>query len=226
MATIKVKVTKKKVNTKKIILALLILIFIFLIVDHIIHIPLKNIYIINNKILSDKEIIELSNLENYPSYIKTYFIDIKEKLLENDYIKDVKIKRKLPSKIYIEIEEYKPIAIYNKKVILSSKKIVNNDHNIDYIPYITNNIEEIYDRFIDSFSKINDDVLVKISHIEYAPNDVDKERFILYMVDSNYVYITLSKIEKLNKYNSIVNQLDNKKGIIYLDSGDYLEIKD
>ena len=46
------------------------------------------------------------------------------------------------------------------------------------------------------------------------------------MVDSNYVYITLSKIDKLNKYNLIVNELDNKKGIIYLDSGDYLEIKD
>ena len=46
------------------------------------------------------------------------------------------------------------------------------------------------------------------------------------MVDSNYVHITLTKIEKLNKYNSIVNELDNKKGIIYLDSGDYLEIKD
>ena len=45
------------------------------------------------------------------------------------------------------------------------------------------------------------------------------------MVDSNYVYITLSKIEKVNKYNSIVKQLEGKKGIIYLDSGDYVEIK-
>ena len=60
---------------------------------------------------------------------------------------------------------------------------------------------------------------------KYVPNEVDKERFILYMVDSNYVYITLSKIEKINKYNSIVKELEGKKGIIYLDSGDYVEIK-
>lgn len=46
------------------------------------------------------------------------------------------------------------------------------------------------------------------------------------MVDSNYVYITLSKIDKINKYNAIVQQMENKIGIIYLDSGDYVEIKD
>ena len=46
------------------------------------------------------------------------------------------------------------------------------------------------------------------------------------MTDYNYVYINLSKIDKINKYNSIVQKLANKKGIIYLDSGDYVEIKD
>ena len=45
------------------------------------------------------------------------------------------------------------------------------------------------------------------------------------MVDKNYVYITLDKIEKINKYNSIIQELEGKKGIIYLDSGDYVEIK-
>lgn len=228
MATkkIKVKVTKKKINLKKIVIAIILILCVFLAVAYFIHLPVKNIYITGNKILNDKEIIELSNLKEYPPYINTYFINIKEKLLTNDYIKNVKIKRKLPSKIYLEIEEYKPIAIYNDEIILSSKSKVTNDHDIDYLPYITNNIDNIYNEFVESFSKVNDDVLLKISHIEYAPNEVDKERFILYMVDSNYVHITLSKIEKLNKYNSIVNELDNKKGIIYLDSGDYLEIKD
>ena len=33
------------------------------------------------------------------------------------------------------------------------------------------------------FNKVNKDILLKISHIEYKPNEVDKERFILYMVD-------------------------------------------
>ena len=223
---IKVKVTTKKINIKKKIIALVVFLCIVLSVVYIMHMPVKNIYITGNKILKDKEIISLSNLENYPPYIKTYFMNIKYKLLANDYIESVKIKRKIPSKIYLEIKEYKPIAIYNNEIVLSSKKKVKNNSELEYLPYIINNIENVYDEFVESFSKVNEDVLLKISHIEYAPNEVDKERFILYMVDSNYVHITLSKIEKINKYNSIVKELDNQKGIIYLDSGDYLEIKD
>ena len=46
------------------------------------------------------------------------------------------------------------------------------------------------------------------------------------MDDGNLVYITLTKIEKLNKYNDIKDKMDNKTGIIYLDSGNYIEIKD
>lgn len=227
MATkkIKLKVTKKKWNIKKILLVLIIILMLVFSIAYIIKMPLKNIYISGNKYVTDKEIIDSSKLSNYPPYLKTYFLDIKENIIKNDYIKNVTVKRKMPSKIYLEIEEYKPIAIYKDNIILSSKKSVENKYNINYLPYIVNDIDNVYDKFVNSFSKVDDDILLKISHIEYAPNEVDKERFILYMVDNNYVHITLNKIEKINKYNSIVNELEGKKGIIYLDSGDYLEIK-
>ena len=226
MATkkVKIKVTKKKVNIKKIIVVIAIFALVVLGVAYIIHIPIKNIYITGNSLLSDKIIIKEAKLDEYPPFINTFFIDIKDNLQKNDYIKEVKIKRKFPSKIIIEIEEYKPIAIYKNELLLSSGKKIQNT-SVDYVPYITNDIESVYDKFIASFSKVDPDVLLKISHIEYAPNEVDKERFILYMIDSNYVHITLSKIEKINKYNSIVSELEDKKGIIYLDSGDYVEIK-
>ena len=227
MATkkVKVKVKKKKINFKKILLALLIIGAFSLLVAYIVNLPVKNIYVTGNRIIPDKEIIDISGLADYPPYINTYFTDIKKELLKNTYIKTINIKRKMLNKIYIEVEEYKPIAIYNDNLLLSSGKTVENTYNIDYVPYVVNNIDKIYDNFVKGFEKIKDSVLLKISHIEYAPNEVDKERFILYMVDGNYVHITLSKIEKVNKYNSIVNQLEGKKGIIYLDSGDYVEIK-
>jgi len=227
MATkkVKVKVKKKKINFKRIFLALLVIGVFSLVVAYFIHLPVKNIYVTGNNIVSDKEIIELSELTSYPAYINTYFMDIKKNLLKNDYIKNVKVKRKMFNKIYIEIEEYKPIAIYNDNMLLSSGKKVKNTNNIDYIPYIIGSIDNVYNDFIKNFSKVDDNVLLKISHIEYVPNEVDNQRFILYMVDGNYTYITLSKIEKINKYNSIVNELEGKKGIIYLDSGDYVEIK-
>ena len=222
---VKVKVKKKKINFKRILLALFIVGIFSLIVAYFIHLPIKNIYIRGNNIVSDKDIIELGELTNYPPYVNTYFMDIKKNILKNDYIKSVSIKRELLNKLYIEVEEYKPLAIYNDELLLSSGKKVKNDHNIDYVPYIVGSIDKIYDDFITGFSKVDNNVLLKISHIEYVPNEVDKQRFILYMVDGNYTYITLSKIEKINKYNSIVNELEGKKGIIYLDSGDYVEIK-
>ena len=59
-------------------------------------------------------------------------------------------------------------------------------------------ISNIRDKFTKGFSLINSEILLKISEIEYTPNDVDNERFTLKMNDGNLVYITLSKIEKIN----------------------------
>ena len=223
MATKKNK--KRKVKYKMVFITIMIFIIIVTSLIYISEKPLRNIYVIGNKILSDKEIINIAELEDYPPYINTYFINIKENLLQNSYIADVKIERKLFSKIYLNITEYKPICIYNNSLVLSSKEKVANNYNIDYIPYVINDMDSVYDKFVEKFTLVDDSTLLKISHIEYKPNEVDKERFLLYMVDANYVYITLSKIEKINKYNHIVSELENKKGIIYLDSGDYVEIK-
>lgn len=216
---------KQLIKSKRIILSTILLIFIISILAILLHMNIKNIYIIGNNIISDKEIIEASGLSNYPPLINTYFINIKNKIEKNDYIKNVEIDRQLIGKIYLYIEEYSPIAIYKDNLILSSSKKVNNQYNINYVPYIVNDIDSIYERFVEKFNLVDKNVLYKISHIEYSPLDVDTERFILYMIDDNYVHITLSKIEKLNKYNSVVAELEGKKGIIYLDSGDYVEIK-
>lgn len=222
---VKVKVKKKKLKTKRLLIVILFLLLIALILTYLFNLPIKNIYISGNQLVSDKEIIELSKLAEYPPFIKTYFMNLEKDLKNNNYIKNVKITRKSFGKIYLEIEEYRPLCIYHDKLVLSSTKQVENTNNISYVPYIINDIDSIYSKFIQKFSLVNDESLVKISHIEYTPNEVDKERFLFYMVDANYVYITLSKIEKINKYNSIVKELDGKKGIIYLDSGDYVEIK-
>lgn len=223
---VKVKVKKKKIKIKNVLVTMIILLLLVLTSIDIVRLPVKNIYITGNNILSDKEIIDLAGLNNYPPYLNTYFNKIKNKLLKNEYIKNVQIKRTLSRKIYIEIEEHKPICNYKGNLILSSTNSVNNKYDINYVPYVINDIDSIYDEFITKFNKVDKDILYKISHIEYVPNKLDEERFLLYMNDANYVYITLSKIDKINKYNSIIQKLENKKGIIYLDSGDYIEIKD
>ena len=79
---------------------------------------------------------------------------------------------------------------------------------------------------IDKFSLLNSDVITKISEIEYVPNNYDKERFVFYMNDLNEVYITLNKLKEFNKYNNIKKQIGINKGILYLDSGNFFEIKE
>ena len=70
------------------------------------------------------------------------------------------------------------------------------------------------------------DTLSKISDIEYKPNDYDKDRFLLYMDDGNVVYLTLTKFKMINHYNDVLKQLENHKGILYLDNGNHFQIKE
>lgn len=222
----KVKVTKKKLKTKKIVITLLVFLALTASVNYLLKLPIKNIYITGNSFVPDKEILSLTKLDNYPSFLKTYFVDYKQQLKKNKYIQNVKITRKLFGKLYLQFEENQPLFIYNNKIVLSTGEQTENKYNIDYIPYIKNNVDDVLKELVIAYQKLNKDVTYKISEIEYVPNEIDKKRFLLTMTDANYVYITLPKIEKINKYNSIVSELKNKKGIIYLDSGDYIEIKD
>lgn len=215
----------RKLKIKNIIIALFILIIIIFSVIYILNMKIKNIYIIGNNILSDKIIIEEAKLIAYPSFILTKSKDIKQRLLKDDYIKEVKITKKFNFKLYIEIKENKILASKDNKLVLENKKIVDNIYNITNAPILINNIDSVKDDFCKYFAHIDSSILNKISQIEYTPNNVDKSRFLLYMNDGNSVYITLTRIDKINKYNSIKDQLGNNLGILYLDSGDYYEIK-
>ena len=223
---IKVKVKVRKIKFLNIILCLLILYIIYFIISTIINKKISNIYITGNNIISDKEIISTTNLEDYPSFVLTSSSKIKKLLLKNDYIKEVEVTKKGFGKIIINIKE-KKILFKEKdtnKLVLEDKTKVENINRIDEVPILINTVDSSeYDYFIKKISKVDSNILLKISEIEYAKVDVDKQRFLLYMNDGNYVYITLSKIENLNKYEEIYNSLEGKKGIIYLDSGNYFE---
>lgn len=226
---IKIKVKKRKVNFKKILLFILVIYIIFFLVYEIINLKIKNIYIIGNNILSDYEIMKIANIDDYPPFIKTFDGKIKKKLLANDYIENVKIERKFFNKLYITIEENNIIAILksNNKIINDEGHYLDNIYEITDVPVLISNLDEdIFNKFYVAFDKVNKDVSLKISEIEYKPTNLDNLRFLLYMNDGNYVYITLDKIEKLNKYNEIYAELDGKKGILNLDSGNSFEIKE
>ena len=78
--------------------------------------------------------------------------------------------------------------------------------------------------FLEKLNKIDPSVLSKISEISYKPNEYDKDLFLFLMNDGNYVYITTTKLSNIDKYENVLIQLEGKKGIIYLDSGNHFEI--
>ena len=224
----KKKKKKKVFKIKNIILILIILLTIIGLSYYTLTMPIKNIYIKNNNIISDDEVITLSSLYEYPSFLLTNNYKIEKILEKNPYIKQVTIKKKFKNVIEITIKEYQPIALTKEeKIILENSKILDNDYQLNDLPTLINTIDnqEIFQDFATKFGQINKNILRQISQIEYSPVAVDEERFLLYMNDSNLVYITLTKITKLNKYDQIKDKLEGRNGIIYLDSGDYVELK-
>lgn len=223
---VKLKVKKRKLKVKRILICFLILGLIIALFILLKKLPIKNIYITGNSIVPESEILEISGIKNYPSFINTSKNSIIKKIKTNDYIKDVKVEKKLWGKVYIYIEEKKILCIYNNKLLLEDSSLLDNTYNLYSYPTLISDISNVYDDFVKKFRKVNNDALYQISEIEYVPNEVDNERFSLMMDDGNLVYITLNKITKINKYNSIYSSMNGKKGIIYLDSGDYVEIKE
>ena len=224
----KKKKKKRVFKIKNIIVLLGILLLLTGLTYYIINMPIKNIYIKGNKIISDDEIIESTSLYEYPSFLLTRKKELIKSINKNKYIKSVAISKKIGNIIEITIEEYKPIAIDKEEFInIETGEKLENTYNLTDVPILINEIEnqDIYIDFASKFNKINANILRQISQIEYTPIEVDEDRFLLYMNDSNLVYITLTKINKINKYNKIKASLQNNTGIIYLDSGNYVELK-
>lgn len=221
----KKKKIKKKIKWKGILSLLLIILIIVFLVYKYMSLHITNIYVIGNKLLKESYIIEKANLKDYPEIFKVSTEQIKKELLKEPLIEKAEVKKSLFGKITINITENK--YLYNdsaNNVMLSNGKMLENK-NISGIPTLINDATDVEEKFIKKLVLVSDDILMKISEIEYKPSDLDKERFMFYMNDGNYVYITLSKIELINSYNEIEPSLEGRKGILYLDSGNHFEIK-
>jgi len=222
------KKKRVKFKIKNIVVLLLILGFIGLMVYCAIMMPIENIYINGNKILDDDEIMEMVDIDSYPSFILANRYNIKKVLEFNNYIDNVTVRKKLGNILEIDIVEYK-VVVSNRegKVILSSGEVLDNSYEIYDVPLLISDISDnnVYKLFVDKMGKLDSNILRQVSEIEYSPVSVDKERFLFYMNDGNLVHITLTKFNKLDKYNKIKDKLEGKIGTIYLDSGDYVELK-
>ena len=192
---------------------------------------IKNIIISNADYLKDEYIIDLAGIRDYPSFYLTNSLKMKKKLLKSPYIREVKIKREFYHILEIDVTVNRPLFINKDSgmVVFEDKRtILETEANIVFrVPRLINYVpDDKYDTFIEKMAKVDKGTLGKISDIEYVPNDYDKDRFLLYMDDGNMVYLTLTKFKQIEYYNDVLEQLEGRKGILYLDSGNHFQIKE
>lgn len=213
---------RRKLKTGRILLAFFLLFLTAFIIYSILNLKITNIFISGNYYLSDQQIIDASDISNYPSVIKS--VKQIKNLKDNIYIKDVKVKVRKITQVYIEVTENRPLFYsvdMEKTVLLDGRTTTEQFPTPTLLNYV---IDSVYPTFVKEIGKLDIDILNRISEIKYEPNDVDDNRFLLLMTDGNYVYINNSTFYKLSKYMEIIKNFPNKKGILYLDYGNNFEI--
>lgn len=219
---------KKKLNIKKLLILLLVLYLMGYGGYYLFNEPIRNIVITGNTYIKDYEIIEIAGIKDYPSIYGISTKELKKKIKKLPLVADVEIKRDLKFRLHIKIEEAKMILLNStsNSIILSNGKILPNTYEYNGVPTLINYApEDILSNFSLNLGKLDIGIISLISEIEYSPTiseegvSIDEERFVLYMNDGNTVYTNVEKCNTLNHYREIYASLNNKKGILNLDSG-------
>lgn len=222
------KKKKRKFRFKRALLVIFILLILAIIIYSISLLKVKTYYVYNNNYLTDEEVLNILKLNKNSSFLFTNTLTEKAIVNKNNRIKDVKIKRTLSLEVKVYVTEYKILYydnLNNNSVIEGGEKVNYKDDNS---PVLVNKIEdkEILNKFNNKMNKVDNTILDVISEIKYVPNGIDKERFLFSMNDGNYVYVTISKLTKINEYRSVIDSVEDKKGILYLDYGNYFVPKE
>lgn len=217
---------KRKLKVRKLFTVVFIFTLILLGLAFLTDVKINNIIVKGNNLYSDWEIIKMAKLDGYPSSLKTLSRNIEKNLEKDNYINEVNVERPSLTKVVINVKENLPLFYYLPidKTILTDKSETKDNFPvptvINYIP------DKVYSKFLKAISSVDYEIVKRISEIKYDPNEVDEGRFFLTMNDGNRVYLTLNKFTKIDNYLDIIKEFDNKKGILYLDSGEYFEVKE
>lgn len=221
------KKVKKKLNKKGLIVVILTLYLFIMAFYYCFNLPVKNIEIKGNTLISDEKIINVAGVTDKTKLFSLSSKETKKELEELPMIDHVKITKHLNGKIVVEVTELSVLyySVLDGNYVFEKGKKTNNLDISFGIPTLVNYVpSDIESTLIKKLDNINKDILYKVSEIEYSPDIkdeklIDNNRFLLRMNDGNYVYINLANINNLNKYEEIYATLDeNEKGVLNLDS--------
>lgn len=215
------KKKKKKRKLKKVFVVLFVILILGLVGFLLSLLKVRGYYVLGNGYVDEETILNTCGLDEETPFFFTWTFLINKKCKNNSMIKSVKVDHTKTFEIRLHVEEYKVLFKYNNYAINELGKKIDSPN--EDAPILINKVsdKDIYERFIKKMNKVDDQILSIVSDIKYDPNDVDNERFLFYMNDGNMVYVTLSKITKINSYPSITKTIENRRGVLYLDYGNY-----
>lgn len=218
------KLVKRHIKWKTFFLFLSAVLLIFSFGYYLVHLRVKNIYIVGNNIIKDYEIIEASGLKEYPKMSKYTKRALEKNISTLDLVANVKVKRNLLGTVTIKMEEAH-VLFYNRNnssyILSNGRETIQREYT--GVPFLINYVKsDVYERLIKELANVKQESLALISEIEYTPSmsgDIvlDDTRFLLRMNDGNQVYINLIHMDRLDMYALSYTTL-TEKGILYLDS--------
>lgn len=213
----KKKKRKRKISFLKVLVLFLVLYLGGNFIYGIVTSKIKNIYVVGNSYLSDKYIISLAELDDYPPFFLTSSHMIRKKLEGNSFIDSVSVKKGMFS-IYLYVNENVPLFYdsTSSRIVLANGDMVSGNM---VIPVLNNYVPDtVFSDLVYKMKQVN--VRDRISEITYLPD----ETFYLLMNDGNSVYLTLDEFLMINNYVDALKTL-NGKGIIHWDYGNFFEEK-
>lgn len=197
---------------------------------------IKDIKILNNNQISSDTIISLSGLKYEENIFKFYYKNIIEKIKENPYVENVKLSRKLPNTVEIEIEER--VAKYSVEY-MEKYAYINNQGYILEISEDSNQLPIILgvsttEENIVPGNRLNNDDLTKLEDVIKIMNSAkennldtkvtsidisDKSEYSIYLEEEKkkvYLGDNTNLSNKMLYVVAIMEQEKEKEGYIYV----------
>ena len=201
---------------------------------------IKDIKVLNNKIVSSENIVSLSGLNIGENLFKFSEKDTKNRIKENSYVEDVKIKRVIPNEVQIEIVEREPrfsISILGSYAYISTQGYIlekcQNELNLLVINGISTSEEKIEEgKRLEEKDLEKLEVVLKIMDIlkeneidsKITSIDINNENDYIIVIQEELKTIHLGDDSNLNNKIlyalSIMEKEKEKEGTIYV-NGDY-----
>ena len=172
---------------------------------------ITNIEITNNKKIEKKEIIDKLNHIYNKNILLVSANDIEEPLRKLDFLDNIKIKKKYPNTILIEIYETKPVAVLfkknNKYIIDNLSKLTNYDDNLNQ-----NNLPSVFGKDAEK------DLINFINQLEN--NSFPKHKI------KNYYYFQINRWDLMVKNEQLIKFPSKKRKQAIQQSVELLNRKD